>query len=183
MAPGDWVNTYYFGIWQVYRVLPIKYEMRFALSDRRQRSKRVLVFSRRLVNARWQRAFRTACCELGLVTPLSPDDRSRLDRLLEKDQGLRTAFDHYSPKPVPLIVNLSMGIPDRSELEAFCETTLRPAMAAGLFMEDVLPLLDAADLTQFLQKYPIRATLQMVSREHEVRDDEFVLRDPRVLSF
>jgi hypothetical protein len=183
MAPGDWVNTCYSGIWQVYRILPIKHEMRFTLSDHRQKPSRVIVFSRRIVNAKWQRAFKTACCELGLVRPISPDDRNRLDRMLAKANGLRTAFDRYSPKPVPLIVNLSMGIPDRNELEKFCDTTLSPAMTAGLTMEDVLQLLDAADLTRFLQTYPIRATLQMVSRDHEMRDDEFVLRDHRVLPF
>jgi len=48
-------------------------------------------------------------------------------------------------------------------------------------MDDVLKTLDAAHLTQFLQKYPIRATLQMVCRDHEVRDAEFVLRDCRVI--
>jgi hypothetical protein len=61
--------------------------------------------------------------------------------------------------------------------------TLLPAMIAGVSMEDVLALLEAADLTQFLQKYPIRATLQMICRDHEVRNGEFVLRDCRVLPF
>jgi hypothetical protein len=55
-------------------------------------------------------------------------------------------------------------------------------MITGISMERVLTLLEAADLTQFLQKYPIRATLQMVCRDHEIRDGEFVFRDCRVLS-
>ena len=183
MAPGDWVNTYYSGIWQVSRILPISREMRFSPSERPKKSKRVIVFARRIVNAKWRRAFKTACCEQSLVMPLSPDDRSRLDHLLHGDEGLRAAFDQYAPEPVPLIVNLSMGISDRSRLETFCADTLVPAMVAGVSMEDVLRLLEAADLTQFLQKYPIRATLQMVCRDHEVRDGEFVLRDYRVLPF
>jgi len=183
MAPGDWVNTYYSGIWQVCRILPINHEMRFSHSERRKRSKRVIVFARRIVNAKWRRAFKTACCEQSLVTPLSPDDRTRLDCLFHDNEELRVAFDHYVPEPVHLVVNLSMGIPDSSRLEAFCADTLAPAMASGVSMEDVLILLEAANLTQFLQKYPIRATLQMVCRDHEVRDGEVILRDCRVLPF
>jgi hypothetical protein len=95
---------------------------------------------------------------------------------------LRVSFEGYNPEPMQLIVNLTMGIPDRTRLESFCINTLSPAMAAGVSMENVLTLLEAADLTQFLQKYPIRATLQMICRDHEVRDGEFVLRDCRVLS-
>jgi len=183
MAPGDWVNTYYSGIWQIYRLLPITHEMRFSLSERRRKSRRVIVFARRIVNAKWHRAFKTASCGQSLVTPLSADDRRRLDRLLQDDDGLRVAFERYKPKPIPLIVNLSMGIPDRTRLESFCAHTLSPAMASGVSMDDVLEMLDAANLTQFLQKYPIRATLQMVCRDHDVRDAEFVLRDCRVLPF
>lgn len=50
-------------------------------------------------------------------------------------------------------------------------------------MEEVLRLLEAADLARFTRKYPINATLQMVCRDHEVRDGEFILRDCRVLPF
>jgi hypothetical protein len=143
----------------------------------------VIVFFRRVVNAKWHRAFKTACCEQSLVEPLSPVVRARLDRLLQRDEKLRVAFELYEPDTPPLVVNLTMGIPDRARLEAFSRDVLAPAMTPGVSMEDVLRMLDAAGLTQFLQKYPIRATLQIVCRDHEVRDGEFVLRDCRVLPF
>jgi hypothetical protein len=141
-----------------------------------------VVFARRFVNAKWHRAFKTACCEQSLVAPLSGDDLYRLNQLLHDAEGLRASFERYKPKPIPLIVNLTMGILDRASLEKFSSDLLSPAMITGISMERVLTLLEAADLTQFLQKYPIRATLQMVCRDHEIRDGEFVFRDCRVLS-
>jgi hypothetical protein len=157
--------------------------MRFSLSARPQESKRVLVFARRIVNARWRRSFSTASCEVSLVSPLSAKDTAKLERLLREDEKLRLAFEAYAPEPVDLVVNLSMGVPDRSVLEDFCRKTLAPAMASGVQMDEVLRLLDEANLSQFLQKYPIRATLQLVCPDHEVRDGEFVLRACRVLPF
>lgn len=181
IAVGDWIRTHEPGIWQVLRILRVSHELRYSLSEPRRKSKRVIVFSRRIVNAKWCRSFSTACCEQSLCSPLSPDDRQRLDVLLKEDTELRRAFDLYIPEPIPLIVNVSLGIPDPRQLEAFCLGELAPAMATGVTMDQVLSLMEAAGLTQFQQKYPIRATLQMVCRDHELRDGEFVLRDCRVL--
>ena len=183
MVPGDWVNTYYSGVWQIHRLLPIRYEMRFSLSERRKKSHSVIVFARRILNASWHKAFKTASCEQSLVSPLSVNDRARLGQLLEDDEELRIAFERYEPEPVPLLVNLTMGIPNRSRLEEFCRDTLSPAMVSGLSLEEVLGLLEDAGMSQFIQQYPIRATLQMVCPDHETRDGEFVLRGCRVLPF
>src|SRR5437868_546307 len=76
VVPGQWVNAHLWqGAWQVTRVLPIATEMRFSLSESRPKSKRVIVFLRRLVNAKWQKSFATQCCEQSLVTPLSVGDQ------------------------------------------------------------------------------------------------------------
>jgi hypothetical protein len=179
---GQWVNAPWQGVWQIIRVLPIANEMRFSLSENREKSRRVIVFLRRLVNAKWQKSFATRCCEQSLVRLLSSSDQTRLDCMLREDETLRNAFERYTPKPLDLVVNLSLGIPDPSDLQAFCETTLAPAMSEGISMDEALELLRSADLAQYVYKYPIKATLQMVCRDHETRDGEFVLRECRVLS-
>jgi hypothetical protein len=183
IAIGDWVNSYSPGIWRVYRILRVAHQMRFSLSDRRKKSRRATVFSRRIVDANWRPAFKTECCEESSVRPLSSDDKERLEDLLHANAELKDAFDHYAPEPQPFIVNLSMSIPDINQLEWFCERTLAEAMVSGVSTEEVLELLKAAQLNRFLGRFPINATLQMVCRDHEVRDGEFILRDSRVLPF
>ena len=48
-------------------------------------------------------------------------------------------------------------------------------------MEDILHMLHEANLERYIGKFPINSTLQMVCRDHEFRDGEFVLRACRVL--
>jgi len=182
MIPGDWVHLFSPGIWQVYRVLPIGREMRFSLSDRRRKLHREVVFARRLVNADWRRSFKTSCCEQSLVRPLSPADQKRLQRLLRDDVELRAGFERYAPRPLPLIVNLSMRVPNVDRLKSFCDQTLAPQIGSGMNMEEILKLLDQSALASYIDQFPINATLQLLCRDHEVRDGEFIMRDCRVLS-
>ncbi len=180
MVVGDWVKARKAGVWQIYRILQGQWEMRYSLSSPRARSMRTTVFVRRLVNAEWQRAFSAECCDQSFIQPLSREEKKQLDEVL-KDQRLRESFQRYSPKPIDLIVNLPMGVPDRRELDVFCKNTLSPAMDPGIAMDDVLKMLDEANLARFVSQYPITATLQMVCRDHEVRNGEFVLRSCKVL--
>jgi hypothetical protein len=182
MVPGDWVNLFSPGIWQVYRVLPIGYEMRFSLSERRRKSRRVIVFARRLVNADWRRSFKTGSCEQSLVHPLSAADDRRLKRVLRDDPELAAAFECYAPRPQGLIVNLTMRVPQVARLKFFCDQTLLPQIGAGLSVDEILKLLEESDLASFIGQFPINATLQLGCRDHEVRKGEFIMRDCRVLS-
>ena len=183
MTSGNWINSYSPGIWLVHRVVPIGHEMRFSLTDRRKKSKRVMVFSRRIVDDKWHPAFKTECCEQSLVALLAADDKERLDHLLNQNVELKAAFGRYAPEPCPFFVNLSMRIPNFGMLESFCSDILTKSMALGLCMEEVLKLLESAGLSQFIAKYPINATLQMVGRDHEIQNGEFLFHDFHVLPF
>src|SRR5690606_10948505 len=115
-AIGDWINSYSPGVWHVYRLLEGFNGVRYSLDARKKRSKRVIVFSKRLADATWKPAFRTESCERSLVTPLSPEVRRRVDDLLSADPGIRSAFNAYQPESIPLIVNLTMNVSDRGRL-------------------------------------------------------------------
>jgi hypothetical protein len=180
---GDWIKSDTPGIWRVYRVIPVMREMRYSLSARQKKSRRVLVFFKRMIDANGVRAFATKCCEQSLVSPLSEIDREKLDLAISEDPDLLSAFERYVPRRIDLIVNVAMQVPKMAELESFCSSVLAPALAAGMSMEQVLQMMKDAELECYVGKYPINATLQMVCSDHEVREGEFVLRACRVLPF
>jgi hypothetical protein len=76
-----------------------------------------------------------------------------------------------------------MNVPDRPHLEEFGQRVLARELADGIPLDRVLVLLTEAGLAQRIGKTPINATLQLVCRDHEIRDEEFILRDWRVLPF
>ena len=180
---GAWVRSYSPGVWQIYRVLRGFNELRYSLADRKVRSRRVLVFSKRLLSQKWKRAFGGGSCDSSYVKPLSAADLKRLDQLLSASPGLASAFDDYEPAPIDLIVNLSMGIPQRSRLRWFCKSVLQSKLRRGLAHDQILGLLEQANLAQFIGQMPISATLQLTSRNHETCDGEFIFRDCKVLPF
>lgn len=182
MVLGEWVKAYRQGIWQIHRILHTPSEMRYSLSSPRVTSSGITVFVRRFVDAKWRPAFTTECCDQSFVKPLSSEERTQLDDLLQ-DQRLRESFERYAPEPVDLIVNLRFGLSDRQRLDAFCAHTLSASIASGMVMDDVLQMLEAAGLARFVSQNPTTATLQMVCLDHEMRDGEFVLRTCRVLDF
>jgi hypothetical protein len=183
LTPGMWVRSYSPGVWQVYRVLRGFNELRYSLADPKERSKSVFVFSKRLVTEKWQRSFRSESCDSSFVKPLAARDLRRVEALLRDESSLASAFDAYQPAPIDLIVNLSMNVPDRSQLQSFCEDDLRSRLQVGLDHDRILALLQEAGLAAFVGKMPINATLQLTCRDHEIRDSEFVFRDCSVLPF
>jgi hypothetical protein len=183
MNIGDWVYSCSPGVWRVYRIVAGFHELRYSLDEPKKLSKRVIVFSNRLVDVAWKPAFRSEFCEAALVRPLSAEDRGRVADLLLANPRLRLAFDTYEPRPVPLIVNLAMNVPDRARLQDFCETVLKGEMPDGIPLDRVLQLLTEAGLVERIGKTPFNATLQLVCRDHEVRSNEFILRDWKVLPF
>jgi hypothetical protein len=182
-AVGDWVRSYSPGAWQVYRVLGDFNEFRYSPDAPRVRSERVLVFSKRLVNDKWKRAFRAEVCERSLATPLPQKDRRRVASFLAADPGSGAAFDAYVPPPIPLTLNLTMAPPKLAPLRSFGATKLAKEIVEGVTLDRVLTLLGGAGLSQYVGKTPASATLQLTCRDHEVRDHEFVFRDWSVLPF
>ena len=182
LIPGTWARSYSPGVWQVCRVLRGFNELRYSLADRKVRSRRVLVITKRLVSAQWKRAFAAECCDASFVTPLTKTDRIRVERLLSANPRLAAAFGAYQPVAPDLIVNLSMAI-SPARLKSFCKSVLSAKLRRGLDHDGVLRLLERAGLAQFIGATPIGATLQLVCRDHELSGAEFIFRDCQVLAF
>jgi hypothetical protein len=185
---GDWVRSYSMGLWRVWRVLSGFNELRFSLDAPKASSSRILVFSNRLVNDSWKRSFATECAESSFVSPVSPDDESKIQELLESNAQLKRAFEKYQAEnsSLDLVVNVSLGqIPgsDREQLKAACDLHLSDSIENGLTMDEVLAAIRKAGYYECIGKIPKDATVQLVSVNHEVRDREFVLRYKRILNF
>lgn len=185
---GDWVQSYSMGIWRVSRVLSGFCEPRFSLESPKTMSPRTLVFAHRLLNASWKRSFSIEAAERRFVSLIEPEEKSRILAMLESDPALKKAFEKYQVThgTPDLVVNIGLGeLPggDRKQLRAACEARLGPYAGNGMSMDEALLALSAAGYYNCIGKMPNSATVQLISKGHEVRHNEFVLRYNRVLDF
>jgi len=99
------------GIWRVWRVLTGFNEPRFSLDTPKIPSSRILVFSHRLVNTSWKRSFSKECAGASVIHPVSPEEESKIQELLEPNTPLKKAFEKYcaANSSLDLMVNLSLG--------------------------------------------------------------------------
>jgi hypothetical protein len=99
---------------------------------------------------------------------------------------LLAAFEKYQAKtkPIDLVANLGFGeLSDKeaSEFPRVCARLIAERIDAGLTMDDVLKLLRESGLDSYRRKFPQQVTLQLISRDHELRGDRFVYRGYRTL--
>lgn len=189
VAPGDWIRvpSLFPGVWMVSRVLSGFYEDRWNLDTPKQISDRTLVFCDRLVNDSWNRSFSRECCEASYVKHLSEEDSTKLHPLVG-DSKLMTAFEKYraSKAPLDLIANISMGRlagHDVSIFQQLCSDMLSSRIASGVTIDEVLMLLRERDLEKHIAATPIQVTLQLTSKGHELRGNDFLFRTYRTLGF
>jgi len=100
---------------------------------------------------------------------------------LQADEKLRGRFEKF-PEDIDSIVNLTMNVSDRQSLLSFCES-FSEEISRGLTLAQIYERLGAAKFLDRIGKFPINATLQLVCRDHEMMNDEFVFRTARVLNF
>jgi hypothetical protein len=187
---GDWVRItpLWPGIWKVYRILAGFKEFQCSLDEPETTSNRVIVFCHRVVNDSWKRSFSHNCCEVSLIRPVSPDERKRITGLLSSDQKLRTAFEKYQSKQnrIDSITNISFGGLTEDSLRDFaglCHQIFSHRIDNGINLREVLVALREHGLYQLMHELPRQVTLQLISINHELRGDEFVFRQFRVLNF
>lgn len=128
------------------------------------------------------------CCELSYAQHLSWEEKKRVDRLLASDNKLRAAFDRYRAKQnrIDLIANAGFGelsAEAAAEFVNLCDSMLRDKIAAGMTLKEILLLVAKSGLGKHLGRVPQQRTLQLTSINHELRSDEFVYTQYRVLNF
>jgi hypothetical protein len=187
--PGDWVRIpdLWPGIWQVYRVLAGFNEDEWSPGVPPRKSKRVLVFSHRLVNDSWKRSFAHQCCELPLIRPLGAADQKRTEALLSSDKEMSKAFAQYQAKQnrIDLVVNIKFGGLNKKAAAGFstlCAQMLAERIKQGVTIPEVLEILQENGLEEKRHELPQQMTLRLICVNHELRKGDFVHRDYRVLN-
>jgi hypothetical protein len=186
MQTGDWVRSYYRGIWQIYRIVHGFYEFRFSLQEEKVLSNRTLVFSKRIVNDRWKRSFSAASCEASLVEPLSDKERAGLDMFIGDNPKVIKAFEKYKPKSVDFLMNLSFGCPrglSAPDVRQQLAQLLTPLLTKGANLDELLVALEESGLNRYRGLFPRNLTLQFKSHDYELQGKDFLFRSLNVLPF
>ena len=175
---GDWVQSYSPGIWQVVRVLAGFWELRYHLRDRKRRSRRTVVFVKRIVDARWQKAFMAESCDIAHVRRLADPHREQLRNLLASDPGMLTEFDAYPLADLDFLMALTLKLPESQALEQFESSVLCAFddIRCGLTNDEVLERLESSGVSSYVSHVGGNAMIRFVCENHELRDDQFVFR-------
>lgn len=154
---GDWVTSYSAGIWQVYRIIDDFYELRWDLKDKKEKSSRILVFSKRLFNSKFKRSFSTESCEITFIDPLEKSDKEKVLNLLQSDEKLDKAFKEYKPKSANLISGYSFSLPKSYTYNKFknrVKELFAETIDSGLTIDDVNKIIYESELEQYKEKTP-----------------------------
>jgi hypothetical protein len=182
---GDWVRSYSKGIWQVTRVVPEHYEMRYSLSEPLQLDDRPQYLLKRLVNEKWKLAFAVEGAAASFVKPLNKADASKLTKFLKDNPGLVTQFNSFK-RPLDLILNLRFSLAKRSDFRRFkveFEEAFTEPLRGGMTSDDVLKVIAQSSYAARLGEIPTCATLQFVCHDHEVKRRHFIYRQLNIQNF
>jgi hypothetical protein len=182
---GDWVRTDSKGVWRVERAVPDHYEPRYRLSDRKELYEGTLFLLKRLLNDKWKPSFETTAAHESLVKPLNKSDSRRLQKYLAEDDAILTAFESFT-RPVDAILNLGFALPRRSDYTKFkheFESAFSEPLAQGITSDAILKVIAQSIFASCFGETPRDATLQFVSKGHEVRRRNLIYRELKVHNF
>lgn len=183
---GDWVTSYTAGIWQVYRIIEDFYELRWNPETPKEKSNRVLVFSKRLCNSKFKRSFGTESCEITFIDPLDKKDKDKVIKLLKGDEKLDKAFQEYQPKSANLISGYSFSLPETyvyTKFESRIKELFDKKINSGLTIDDVNKTIFESELEEYKEKTPHNARIQLICNDHELKDGDFIFREIQIFNF
>lgn len=185
LSAGDWVESYSPGVWQVIHVLEGFLELRFHPDEPKRVSRRRLVFSKRLVDDKWRKAFTAEMAEAAVVHPLGDGERSRLAEYANANLETLAAFEALQPEMPDHITSLRLNVPQPVEVEGFrrAVTQAFTGIEQGLTNDEVLDRLARSPLVAYLSAGLSNVTIRFLCRQHEVRDGQFVFRAVDVQPF
>lgn len=181
---GDWVYSYSPGIWRVYRVLQGVQEVRFKLEEPKRTSRSRFVFSKRLVDGAWKPSFIAETASADVVSPLSDDDRRRLEAFIATNPQILQEFEAFEPEEIDFVLNLRLNIPvsfGRDRLQRLIDGAFAGIGNHGSTNDEILQLLAASELARHVSTGMSNATLQFLCKGHEVRNNEYVFREARLI--
>jgi hypothetical protein len=180
---NDWVYSESPGIWRVYRVIRDVRRFRFNRQERQKISKQPLIFVKRLVDRSWNAAYSNEVATETFARALSESDRQRLDEWIRKNPDLVKSFEAFDTAPMNLAVNLALYVPDQCEKEHLQRLIgeVFADIAEGLTNDTIRERIAAGDLAGYTPRNVRNATLQFISKDHEVRNNEYVFREVQLL--
>jgi hypothetical protein len=185
LSVGAWVESFSPGVWQVVHVLEGFFELRFHPEEPKRVSRRRLVFSKRLVDDKWRKAFKAEMAEAAVVHPLGDDQHVRLVEYTGANPKVLAEFEAFRPEMPDHIASLRLNVPQPAEIDGLRSAVGR-ALAGiedGLTNDEVLDRLARSPLAGHLSAGLSNVTVRFLCRRHEVRDGQFVFRAVDVQPF
>lgn len=182
---GGWVRTHSKGVWRVERAVPDHYEPRYSLSERKELHEGTLFLLKRLLNDKWKPAFETTAADESLVKPLTKANSRRLQKYLTENDTILADFESFV-RPVDAILNLGFALPRRSDytkLKREFESAFSAPLAKGITSDAILKVIAESSFASCFGELPRDATLQFVSKDHEVRRRNLIYRVLKVHQF
>jgi hypothetical protein len=185
ISVGDWVRSCSPGIWQVVRVVPEHYALRYSLDAPQKLAEEPLLVLKRVVGDKWKKAFAPEVVGASAVRQLSKADSARLNKLLQSDDQLSQDFEKYS-QPLDLILNLSFALPKKSDFGGFkkeFEKAFARPLEKGLTSDGIVEVIASSKYASHFNEIPRNATLQFASKDLEVKRKHFIYRTLQVHNF
>ena len=183
---GDWVTSYTAGIWQVYKIIDDFYELKWNLKEEKEKSKRVMVFSKRLCHNNGKRSFSTEGCELTYIDLLDKEEINNVNTLFKETKKLEKDFNNYVPKLVNLVSGVEFSLPDNYSFDKFnsrINDLFDGKIDSGLTIDEINTIISKTELEEFKGKYPVDARIQIICKDHEIKNKEFIFREVKTFNF
>lgn len=162
--------------------MPEHYEPCYSLSDQKQLYQGTLFLLKRLLNEKWKPAFETTAAHESMVKPLNKADFKKLRKCLADNDTILAEFDSTT-STVDAILNLGFALPRRSDYAIFkreFEAAFSDPLAKGVTSDSILKVIAASNFASCFGERPRDATLQFVSKDHEVRRRSLIYRQLKV---
>lgn len=182
-AVGDWIHSYSPGIWQVFRIIEGVQKARFRLDERKQTRRQPIIFCRRLLDASWSPSFAGETCDPAVVHPLTDDERAKLDDFISKNPDVADQFFAYEPRNLDCALGLTLSLPEgigKADLENLVRQAFGDLSDRGLTNDEILHRLAASPIAAWVSQRMINATLRLICKNHELRENEYVFREAQV---
>ena len=176
---NNWIHSDSPGIWRIYRVIHNTKKLRFSPQERQRFDRRWLIFSKRLLDASWKPSFTNEMVNAEFVRPLSEADTQRLESFIAKNPQAVREFEAFKPAPIDMVMNHSLDIPSveaKDQVRHLLRSVFNDIEERGLTGEEILKRIFNGPLAAYIPKEFDNATLRFFSRDHELRNDEYVFR-------
>jgi len=182
---GDWVRSDSKGIWRVERAVPAHFEPRYSLADRKKLYEGTLFLLKRFLNDKWKPAFEMTAAHESLVKSLTKVDSRKLQTYLADNGAILADFESFS-HPVDAVLNLGFALPRRSDFPKFKReftSVFSDPLAQGVTSDEILKVIAESVFAPYFGDIPRNATLQFVSKDHEIRRRNLIYRVLNVHNF